>query len=81
MGNLETQKTQILSQQAMLEAIHENRLLTEEEYASKASLLMEYEEHLKNEEQPGGRGLEHSVKRGGQKHQLLSQAGQYTQAK
>lgn len=50
MGNLGTQKTQILSELVRLEAIQENRVLTEEETTLKASLLMEYEEHLKNEE-------------------------------
>lgn len=48
MGNLGTQKIQILSELVRLEAIQENRLLSEEETIMKASFLMVYEEHLKN---------------------------------
>ena len=59
MGNLGTQKTQILSELARLEAIQENRVLSEEETIVEASLRMEYEEHLKNEEIAWSRDLEH----------------------
>lgn len=49
-GNLGKQKAQVLSQLAKLDAVHESRTLTEEESIMKASLLMEYEEKIKNEE-------------------------------
>nr|XP_009608246.1 uncharacterized protein LOC104102270 [Nicotiana tomentosiformis] len=49
-GNLGLQKTNMLNQLAMLDSTLEYRALTEEESVKKASLLMEYEEHLKNEE-------------------------------
>ena len=47
LGNLGLQKVQILSQLAMLDAVMENRVLTEEESTMKASLIMNYEEHHK----------------------------------
>ena len=44
------QNTNMLNQLAMLDSTLEYRALTEEESVKKASLLMEYKEHLKNEE-------------------------------
>lgn len=49
-GNLLVQKVHILSWFSTLDTMMESRVLTEKESAMKASLLMEYEEHLKNEE-------------------------------
>ena len=46
LGNLGLQKVQILR----LDALMENSVLTEEESTVKGSLIMNYEEHLKNKE-------------------------------
>lgn len=44
------QKTNLLSQIAAFDSIQDIRALTEDESVKKTSLLMEYEEHIKNEE-------------------------------
>ncbi|WMV25624.1 hypothetical protein MTR67_019009 [Solanum verrucosum] len=44
------QKVQILSELAILDTVMENVILTKSKAALKATLLMDYEEHLKNEE-------------------------------
>nr|XP_009804761.1 PREDICTED: uncharacterized protein LOC104249929 [Nicotiana sylvestris] len=49
-GNLALQKTNLLSQIAAFDSIQDIRALTEDESVKKTSLLMEYEEHIKNEE-------------------------------
>ncbi|XP_047257605.1 uncharacterized protein LOC124889670 [Capsicum annuum] len=49
-GNLKLKKNSILNQMAEIESLLNNRALTEKETARKATLFMEYEGCLKNEE-------------------------------
>lgn len=48
-GNLGMQKANLLSQRIALDSLQDATALTEEESIKKATLLMEYEEHIKNE--------------------------------
>ncbi|XP_059284835.1 uncharacterized protein LOC132038130 [Lycium ferocissimum] len=49
-GNLGSQRKNLLRKMVELDAVLEDRMLTEEETVRKASMLMEYEELIKNEE-------------------------------
>ena len=49
-GNLKLQKNNLLNQMVELESHQSNRVLTEEEIEKKATLFIEYEGCLKNEE-------------------------------
>ncbi|KAG5594948.1 hypothetical protein H5410_036180 [Solanum commersonii] len=78
LGNLGLQRVQILSQLAMLDAVMENRVLTEEESAMKASLIMDYEQHLRRDSM-NTKIKSFVAESGGQKYEVFSQSGQCTQ--